>query len=605
MGQAMGTRLSRCVICVEDSFFDDGGPIVPAQDPLTGSVNGRVQRAHIKRDYEIKSRVLGTGYSGGVRLAQSNTSKQQVAVKQFSKRRLEPHQLELLQSEVEVYLRLDHPNICRLLHAYETKHDVWLVMELCDCTLHSRLSERKAYHEKDAAELTLQMLQAVNYLHSQNIVHRDLKLENWMYGATEQSDRLKLIDFGLSRILRKPGETLQMPCGTLYYASPELLNQEYTSKCDLWSLGVICYMLLVGRPPFRGASSFAIAEAIMGTDTEFHKDGRWTTLSADAQDFVSQLLQKDERLRPDALKAMQHRWIAELATMSTGESGDIGVDVLKSLQTFARGSHLRRAALTMMAYSLTSRELEDLEKAFRAIDRTGRGTIKYDQLAEVLQEYLKVSSGEVSRIFQCLDFAHDEEIHYTPFIAAMLASRVAHHEDKARAAFEHFVTKEGDEFITANSLVEIFNGLTVPGKTGSIVDRNLTTDEAQQWICECDYKGNGVLDYDEFLAALMGKKVCSLTSLDETGGQPTVRVFDPCEDEPKCLSSSFGLHGSASRQSLPSPVADYDSDEPVHSVSKSFGALGWVDSAVQVRAVSCEVDETYFGGVNKETLQGA
>lgn len=611
----MGTRLSRCLTCVEDSIFDDGGPkggpIVPPHDPLTGSVNGRVQRADVARDYQLLSQVLGTGYSGGVVLAQSRTSKRQVAVKQFAKRRMEPHQLEMLECEVEVYLRMDHPNICRLLHAYETKHDVWLVMELCDCTLHSRLNAKKTFQEKEAADLTLQMLQAINYLHGQNIVHRDLKLENWMYAwAPDREDRLKLIDFGLSRILLKPDEMMETPCGTLYYASPELLKQEYTSKCDLWSLGVITYMLMVGRPPFRGNNSFAIATAIMEAETDFCKDGKWTVLSEDAQDFVIQLLQKSEKLRPSAAEAMRHRWMPDmlLRTTSTIESCDAGVEFLRSLRTFARGSHLRRAALTMIAYSLTSTELEELEQAFRAIDQIGRGVITFVQLEEVLRQYLKVSSQEVCKIFDCLDFARKEEIHYTPFLAAMLASRVTLHEDKARAAFEQLVTKseeEGDEFITASSLVGIFKGFTVPGKTGSIADQSLTTQEAQQWIGECDYKGDGVLDYDEFYAAVMGKplgspKARTLNALDdENGGHPTVRVFDPCKagtpDKNRCFARSFSVGD------------DCDSDEQCSynrqgSKSRSFRRP---ESAVKVRAVSCEIDERYFGGVNKDTLQGA
>mmetsp|Transcript_92585 Transcript_92585/g.146374 ORF Transcript_92585/g.146374 Transcript_92585/m.146374 type:complete len:155 (+) Transcript_92585:3-467(+) len=154
-----------------------------------------------------------------------------------------------------------------------------------------------------------------------------------------------------------------MPCGTLHYTSPEVLSRKYTSKCDVWSLGVICYMLLVGRPPFRGANNLKIAKNIIQED--FPKDGRWLGLSHNAQSFVTMLLQKEAKKRPDATKALGHEWITEAANLATFEGGgEISSDVLNNLQKFARGSHLRRAALTMLAYSLTSRELQDLEETF-------------------------------------------------------------------------------------------------------------------------------------------------------------------------------------------------------------------------------------------------
>lgn len=583
------------------------------------AATGRVQRCEISRDYELLPQVLGTGYSGAVRLAHHHVTRQQVAVKQFSKWRLKAHRLQLLQSEVEVYLRLDHPNICRLLHAYESKHDVWLVMELCGCELYGRLCERKTYRERDAADVMLQMLQAVSYLHSHRIVHRDLKLENWMYGATSRDDRLKLIDFGFSRVLGGDDETLDMPCGTLHYTSPEVLSRKYTSKCDIWSLGVICYMVLVGRPPFRGQNNLKIAKAIIQDD--FPKDGRWAALSNDAQSFVMLLLQKDASKRPDAQRALAHRWIADAQNLANFEGGrEIGLAVLTNLQKFARGSHLRRAALTMLAYSLTSRELQDLEETFLAFDKTGRGTITEEQLAKVMKDHMEVSSAEVSRIFQSLDFSNDEEIQYTPFIAAMLATRVKNHEEKVRAAFESF-DHDNSGYITADSLLQIFT--STAGLSGESPGKGLSRDEAEQWIREVDYKGNGVIDYDGFLAALMGKKLWTMPSLDSDEAQPMVQVFEDGATRQRALSDS-GLSTKPSSTSLSSPrgglsgrserkersssetstfssirhnlaymIIDGEHEE---RRSQSFmpGCKPTSEQKVQVRGVCCDVDDRYF-----------
>mmetsp|Transcript_929 Transcript_929/g.2600 ORF Transcript_929/g.2600 Transcript_929/m.2600 type:complete len:576 (+) Transcript_929:66-1793(+) len=568
--------------CLSRTARRGKAPILPDQDPLLRSVvTRRIVRAEIGRDFEIQPQVLGTGYSGAVRLAVHRGTRQRVAVKQFAKRRLKPHRLKLLQSEVTVYLGLDHPNVCRLLHAYEGHGDVWLVMELCGCELYGRLCERKVYHESDAADVMLQMLQALNYLHSHCIVHRDLKLENWMYSELEGDDRLKLIDFGFSQRLGAADETLDMPCGTLHYTSPEVLTRKYTSQCDLWSLGVICYMLLLGRPPFRGTDNLKIAKAILQGD--FQRDSRWEALSSNAKDFLECLLQKDAGARLDAPRALQHPWVTGAGSFP---SPDVGVDVLQSLRRFAKGSHLRRAALTVMAYSLTSRELQDLEQTFLAFDKSGRGIITLDQLAEVMHENLEVSSQEVQRIFACFDFANDEEMHYTPFIAALLATRVKLHEDKVRTAFEAF-DHEGKGFITAESLLAMFSGWTGPSTVGCV-----NKEEAEAWISEVDYKGNGTVGYEEFLSALVGKNLWSLPPADGDDDLPCVRVFDSgSEARPRGLSESFAGTLAGVSRSLASAIIDRDIED---RRSQSFTPGLRLEPELQFRTVSCGVDDNYF-----------
>lgn len=584
--------------------------IVPDQDPLLKTsfpLTRRIVHADITRDFDIKTQVLGTGYSGAVRLAEHKITKQPVAVKQFSKTGLKAHRLKLLKSEVEVYLRLDHPNICRLLYAYESSRDVWLVMELCSCELYSRLCKSKVYCEETAADVMRQMLQAINYLHSHNIVHRDLKLENWMYGTSSSpdQDRLKLIDFGFSEIMASDDTVLQMPCGTLHYTSPEVLSRNYSNKCDLWSMGVICYMLLVGRPPFRGSTNAKIARAIM--DVDFPKDGRWAYLSADAQDFIQQLLEKDVAQRMNASEALEHPWLKGRLS----PSNDIGTDVLKSLRTFAQGSHLRRAALTILAYSLTSAELEGLEQTFLDFDNSGRGTITLEQLQETMQSRLKISSEEVTRVFHSFDFAQNEEIQYTPFVAALLETRVCLHEDKVRAAFDAFDV-DGKGYITADSLVRGFNGRLggkAPVNSGVEPVVELSKEEAEQWIREVDFKGNGVVTYTCFVAALMGKSLRGLPSLEDLADQPTLRMFDdsPGGGRPRGFTESFASTTASSstvfRQVISDAILDTDSDgkdskekdKDGRVRSRSFtGPATDCAERVQIRSMACEVDERYF-----------
>ncbi|CAE7815859.1 CPK2 [Symbiodinium necroappetens] len=541
--------------------------------------------------------VLGTGYSGAVCLAEHRSSKRQVAVKQFRKRRLKEHRLKMLKSEVEVYLRLDHPNICRLLHAYEGRRYVWLVMEICSCELYSRLCERKVYCEEDAADVMRQMLQAINYLrlgtpqHSHNIVHRDLKLENWMYGAPtcQDQDRIKLIDFGFSEIIQEDTK-MEMPCGTLHYTSPEVLSRNYTKKCDLWSCGVICYMLLIGRPPFRGANNARIARAILEGD--FPKEGRWEFLSSHAQDFVMRLLQRDVGKRMSASAALEHPW---LKGGGCTPSPVIGVSVLQSLRTFAQTSHLRRATLTILAYSLTSTELEGLEQTFLDFDQTGRGTVTLEQLRDAMQTRLDVSSAEVNRIFQAVDFTQNDEIQYTPFVAALLATRVKLHQDKVREAFDAFDI-EGKGCITAETLVQVFNSQLCEGGAQSCISK----EEAEEWVREVDFKGNGVIDYPSFLAAMMGRSSKGLPSSEDLADQPSIRVFEESPSgRPRGLTESFTAASCTLR--LRDAILDTCDTDSAQSEkregrgrAKSCNGLEECSEKVQIRFLACPVDEHYF-----------
>ena len=147
------------------------------------------------------------------------------------------------------------------------------------------------------------------------------------------------------------------------------------------------------------------------------------------------LLQRDVGKRMSASAALEHPW---LKGGGCTPSPVIGVSVLQSLRTFAQTSHLRRATLTILAYSLTSTELEGLEQTFLDFDQTGRGTVTLEQLRDAMQTRLDVSSAEVNRIFQAVDFTQNDEIQYTPFVAALLATRVKLHQDKVREGVRCF-----------------------------------------------------------------------------------------------------------------------------------------------------------------------
>mmetsp|Transcript_32446 Transcript_32446/g.75384 ORF Transcript_32446/g.75384 Transcript_32446/m.75384 type:complete len:328 (-) Transcript_32446:92-1075(-) len=260
-------------------------------------------------DYEVEGTVLGHGLCGDVVLAIGKAEGGRFALKSVQKKSPDTSSRYELTSEVEIYLTLNHPNIAQLHGVYESPSMAYLLMECCEGgELYARLQQRVVFSDTDAAEATKQMLSAVAYLHSCRVVHRDLKLENFLYDTAESSARLKLIDFGFAHVW--DGETpMRMPCGSISYVSPDvLLGQGYTDKCDLWSLGVIVWMLLSGYPPFHGLEWYVVSKIKAG-EPDWSYQKRWKHASNEAVDLVRKLLLTDPQKRPGAAEALRHPWL--------------------------------------------------------------------------------------------------------------------------------------------------------------------------------------------------------------------------------------------------------------------------------------------------------
>jgi calcium-dependent protein kinase len=454
------------------------------------------ERRKIEDDYVVeKSKVVGSGYSGPVRPGVSLLTGKRVAVKSFNKKILTAKRLAFLRNEVAVYLLLDHPNVTRLLDVYEDKQSVHLVMEFCSGKeLYHRLVKKSRYSEKDAAKTTYEMLLAINYLHQHNIVHRDIKLENFLYEDASESSKLKLIDFGFSKVWH-PHEKLHASCGSIQYVSPEVLRGNYDCQCDMWSLGVIVFMLLSGNPPFDGDEDQVLENIRIGNYKM--KGNRWKAVSDEAKDFVCNLLVVDPRKRMDAVQALDHPWICQQAQVSDVE---VPQEVLENLRSFAQLSHLRRAALSMLAYSLTSDELSDLHDVFLSLDNDKEGTIQPEELLDAMRGKLGISEEEIHDIFGKLDRSHQGKIEYTTFIAASMANRMKLHDNSIKHVF-HQLDADQDGKI---SIQDLRNAL------GDTVDG----EDIQVLLTEADIDGNGSIDYDEFEKAITGISIKDESDLD-------------------------------------------------------------------------------------------
>lgn len=281
--------------------------------------------------------------------------------------------------EMEIMKCLDHPNIVRLFESFEDSKDIYLIMDFCaGGELFDRLVDLGTFDEALASRIMLQILQAVSYCHSRHVAHRDLKPENFLFLNKSAWSGLKLIDFGLATRF-KEGEALRTKAGTPYYVSPQVLEGRYGNECDVWSAGVIMYILLCGYPPFNSITDKGIMEKVKSGDVTF-PDSEWSKVSADAKEVIRNLLVKNPRKRWTADQALKHRWFRLSAQNASVPK--FGFELLEKFRRFQGLSRLKKIALIIMAQNIDEEEIAGLRETFMALDTCGDGVLTIDEIKE-------------------------------------------------------------------------------------------------------------------------------------------------------------------------------------------------------------------------------
>ena len=261
----------------------------------------------LRDSYRI-GKMLGSGAFGEVRVCVHRESQAQRAVKVLRKSHMDEDEKRMFFNEINILKDLDHPNILKMYEFFEDEKRYYIVTDICKGgELFDEIVAKGKFSEKDAAMLINQVLTCINYCHKNNIVHRDLKPENVLLEANKEFDQIKIIDFGTSLVV-KDGEKLDEKLGTPYYIAPEVLQKNYGAKCDIWSIGVITYIILSGIPPFNGASDQEIMKKVKLGKFNFN-DPVWKSISDSCKDFISTLLTLDQNTRPSAEKALEHPWL--------------------------------------------------------------------------------------------------------------------------------------------------------------------------------------------------------------------------------------------------------------------------------------------------------
>lgn len=262
-------------------------------------------------DYYILGDEIGKGGFSIVYQAERKKDQKEFAVKCIKKDMVEGEDIKLLRREVQIMKKLDHPNILKLYEVYEDDKQFFLVMELVKGKeLFDKIVERGMYSERDASNIIFQVVSAVDYLHTNGIAHRDLKPENLLSAGEGENEIIKIADFGFSKSFAgEDAEKLMTSCGSPGYVAPEILTAEsYDKSVDMWSVGVIIYILLSGYPPFYADSAPALFKKIMDVKYDFD-DSVWDDISDSAKDLIRNLLVKEPAKRFTAKQCLQHPWV--------------------------------------------------------------------------------------------------------------------------------------------------------------------------------------------------------------------------------------------------------------------------------------------------------
>lgn len=420
----------------------------------------------VRLTYHVNSKELGHGHYGVVRRCMNRETSQWYAIKSIRKAKVK--KIEVLKREIEILKEVKHPHIIELVDVFEDAKYLHLVTELCtggelfDRIIAKSSSPEGHYSEHDTASIIKSILDAIAYCHSKGIVHRDLKPENFLFLTELEDSPIKIIDFGLSRHKDINEGMMKTKVGTPYYVAPEVLRREYNEACDIWSIGVITYILLCGYPPFYGDSDAEIFNSVRIGRFDFPAP-EWDDISDSAKAFVTFLLQVSADLRPTALVAMEHPWITKHAPTKTEDHKKI-----LSTQS-ARGNvfqkylgmqKLKKAALVTIAENLTNEEVGSLEDIFRQVDTGGSGRMSLlDFHDAIIREKLSAEiKAELLAIKEHMNLSDDDTVHWREFLTATVDKNLVMREDKIRYAFDHFVHGENKDYLTMADFDSIFEG---------------------------------------------------------------------------------------------------------------------------------------------------
>ncbi|XP_009357448.2 calcium-dependent protein kinase 2 [Pyrus x bretschneideri] len=460
-------------------------PVKPAAPP--NSILGK-PFDDIKQYYTL-GKELGRGQFGITYLCTENSTGHSYACKSILKRKLvSKNDREDIKREIQIMQHLSgQPNIVEIKGAYEDRYSVHLVMELCaGGELFDRIIAQGQYSERAAAAILRDIVNVVHICHFMGVLHRDLKPENFLLSSKDAKAMLKATDFGLSVFIEE-GKVYRDIVGSAYYVAPEVLRRSYGKEIDIWSAGVILYILLSGVPPFWAETERGIFDAILEGVIDFDSQP-WPSISDSAKDLIRKMLTQDPTKRITSAEVLEHPWLRV-----GGVASDKPIDsaVLSRMKQFRAMNKLKQLALKVIAENLSEEEIKGLKTMFANMDTDNSGTITYEELKTGLARIgSRLSETEVRQLMDAADVDGNGSIDYIEFISATMHRQRLERDEHLYKAFQYF-DKDSSGYITRDELEAAM-------KEHGMGDDNTI----REIISEVDADNDGKINYSEFCAMM-------------------------------------------------------------------------------------------------------
>jgi calcium-dependent protein kinase len=448
----------------------------------------------------LKTKMLGSGAFGEVWLVHHKDLDRDFAMKIIKKRKNKKNDEREILNEIEILKKLDHPKILKVVDFYSTLKKYYIITEYChEGELFNEIIKVGKFDEGQAAFIINQILKAITYCHKMNIIHRDIKPENIMITNREKNGclQVKLIDFGTAKIFEK-GHQENKYVGSSYYMAPEIIKRKYDEKCDLWSIGVIMYILLTGRPPFDGNDDDEILENV--------KKGVYDTysypyplLSSHSKDLINKLLQYDPKKRISADQALEHPWFKTAEFKKKDKvntiAPELARELIQNMTKYRSDNILKCAVIAYLVHHITNtEECFEASKLFIKIDLNYDGKIEKHELIQGFIKYWGISKDEaeekVDLIFKNIDTDFNGFIEYEEFVRAAVNSSIFMSQNYLKFAFNYF-DRDASGDITYEEIKKRF--------TQNAKNVNPEVDQELKEIFDSiDINGDGSISFNEF-----------------------------------------------------------------------------------------------------------
>lgn len=463
----------------------------------------------ISKSYKLIKKI-GSGTFGMVYKVKHKETKSLRAMKVIKKDTInyQDDNKEFLK-EIEILSILDHPNILKIYEYFVDEINYYILTELSNGgELYDEITKIKNYNEKKASLIIDQLLSAVKYLHSKNIVHRDLKPENILL-ENKNADQpiIKLIDFGSSNYCTD-SQRLTLKVGAPYYIAPEVIKGSYNNKCDIWSVGVILFILLSGVPPFDGENDVEIMNKVkIGKYSIESKE--WCVISNEAKDLITKLLEYNPKKRISADEARKHIWITRNKDNQQIENNENSIvnninltnekldfkKPFENLKKFNAKQKLQQTTIAFLVRQIGNTDIiKELRKIFQKLDKDGDGSLSFDELKKgFITFYGDIAEKEWEEIVNKLDQDGSNSIEYEEFIRCTINLEDILTENNLKMAFSRYDT-DGSGYL---DIKEIKSALGVVEKD------NISSELINEIINEIDNNGDGEISFEEFKELMM------------------------------------------------------------------------------------------------------